>query len=384
MRKVLIGSATALLLLLFGLWLFGEDLLVAYVMPPPSFEADHQPAAPDYGQLDSWVSHPETRSAAQLLPAGEQPATTRVPVFYVHPTTYFGPGDWNADPRQTAHRSQGIEHMIATGASAFSACCEVYAPGYRQSHIAVFNRRAGDAGTQSLDLAYTDIERAFDAFLSAIGSSPFLLAGHSQGTLHLQRLLSQRVAGTPLKERLQAAYLIGYWLPPDLQPRNFPDVPYCEDAAQSGCVITWDSYRATGTGPAPDYELPIWYRGGWAWHNRSESVCVNPLSWRRDSAPVSAQAHRGALPTLPAGGTLDFILGRDPGVRYQALPDLLPRAAAARCDERGRLRVDPVPDAFADEGTTPEGSMHRYDWNLFYGNLRHNIALRLGTEPVAP
>lgn len=114
-------------------------------------------------------------------------------------------------------------------------------------------------------------------------------------------------------------------------------------------------------------------------------MCINPLSWRRDTVRIAASSHLGALPTLPAGGTLDFLLGRDPGVRYQSLPDTIAQHSGAQCDEAGRLRLTgPVHSAFDDEGNTPEGSMHRYDWNLFYMNLRDNIRARTILRSAGP
>ena len=35
-----------------------------------------------------------------------------------------------------------------------------------------------------------------------VAQQPFILAGHSQGSLHGARLLRERVAGTPLSDRL--------------------------------------------------------------------------------------------------------------------------------------------------------------------------------------
>jgi hypothetical protein len=385
MKKSLAALLGTLVLLAAVAYFAAQPLIVWYVMPPATFNTADQSLAPDYADLTQWAAHPATASAAKLRPAGAAPPlqatglATRPAVFYVHPTTWFGPGEWNDTPQASNHAKQGIETMLATGASAFSDCCDLYAPRFRQAHIAVFNRNAGAHGFASLDLAYEDVARAFDAFLEDIGQRPFLLAGHSQGTLHLQRLLSERISGSPLLDRMAVAYLIGYWLPRDLAGRNFPDVPYCTSAAMTGCIVTWDSYRSDGLGPAENYELPIWYRDGWAWHNRAASICINPLSWQQDTARVEAARNLGALPTLPAGGQLDFLLGRDPGVRYEALPEIIAEHSGAQCDEAGRLRLTgPVHPAFEDEGATPEGSMHRYDWNLFYMNLRANIGTRTG------
>src|SRR3546814_15279414 len=76
------------------------------------------------------------------------------------------------------------------------------------------------AAGQALDLAYRDVLTAFDQFVTEIGPDrPIILAGHSQGALHLTRLLKDRVAGTPLATRLVAAYVVRW---PVSQPRALP------------------------------------------------------------------------------------------------------------------------------------------------------------------
>ena len=63
----------------------------------------------------------------------------------------------------------------------------------------------------AIRFAYRDVEAAFDYFLEQIGpDQPFIIAGHSQGSLHLQTLLFERINGTPTADRIVAAYLIGW------------------------------------------------------------------------------------------------------------------------------------------------------------------------------
>jgi hypothetical protein len=54
----------------------------------------------------------------------------------------------------------------------------------------------------AMDLAYRGVERAFDRFLEdASRGRLFILAGRSQGSIHLIRWLRQRVIGTPMQGR---------------------------------------------------------------------------------------------------------------------------------------------------------------------------------------
>src|SRR3546814_3458382 len=63
----------------------------------------------------------------------------------------------------------------------------------------------------------------------------------SQGSLHLMRLLRDRIAGTPLSRRIVAAYLGGW--PVSLEA-DIPalGLPACTKAGEARCVIAWQSY----------------------------------------------------------------------------------------------------------------------------------------------
>ena len=54
---------------------------------------------------------------------------------------------------------------------------------------------------KALDLAYGDVAAAFDQFVKEAGDRPIILAGHSQGALHLERLLREKIAGKPIAKR---------------------------------------------------------------------------------------------------------------------------------------------------------------------------------------
>jgi hypothetical protein len=59
---------------------------------------------------------------------------------------------------------------------------------------------------QALELAYGDVKKAFEHFIShlCVDGRPFIVAAHSQGTRMVARLLAECVEGTPLVERLVA------------------------------------------------------------------------------------------------------------------------------------------------------------------------------------
>ncbi len=109
---------------------------------------------------------------------------------------------------------------------------------------------------------------------------PFILAGHSQGTMHLRKLLRRRISGTPLAQRMVAAYLIGGGVLLE-ELAQMPDLHACQSATDLQCVVHWETY-----GPDP---RPVVLEEG-------KTLCTNPLSWQTDEAPAPARANLGAVP----------------------------------------------------------------------------------------
>ena len=140
------------------------------------------------------------------------PARAPVDVFYVHPTSYLGSA-WNGPVDDPALNAQTDELSTLIQASAFNGCCAVYGPRYRQAQGIAFVRPGPDAAA-AIELAYGDVRAAFRFFLERHSRGrPFILAGHSQGSVLAARLLEQEIAGSALAERLVAAYLIGAPIP---------------------------------------------------------------------------------------------------------------------------------------------------------------------------
>src|SRR5690606_36994856 len=118
---------------------------------------------------------------------------------------------------------------------------EIWAPRYRQATFGAFITDAPEAA-RALDAAYRDIDQAFDVFLANIGPDmPIVLAGHSQGGLHVARLLKDRIAGTELQARIAMAYPVGW---PMSVEHDLPalGLPACEAPDEGGCIATWTSF----------------------------------------------------------------------------------------------------------------------------------------------
>ena len=242
-----------------------------------------RPAAPDYSRSNSWAALPDHEDAADVLPGGDVQdlqANAAVDVFFVHPTTYYKPDNWN-QPLDDAFTNQLTDmFVLRSQASVFNSCCRIYAPRYRQATLFSFMDGSG-SGPAALELAYQDVERAFDYFLEHYNQGrPFILASHSQGSVHIRMLLEKRITGTPLRERMVAAYPIGFSIDREAMASAVPDVPVCESAEQIGCVVTWN---AVGPKVQPWGDDP------------GKNICVNPLTWRADDAPAEHALNIGSV-----------------------------------------------------------------------------------------
>jgi len=324
--------------------------LIATMMfkPHHGFAEEQHAPAPDYASNAAWAVLP----GADETSANAAPSTN---VFFLHPTTYLSPESWNAAFNNAGRGvgGGGIDSTLRNQASAFAKCCRIFAPRYRQATLFAFLDTAGD-GVQAIDLAYQDIDRAFDAFLARNDGKPFIVAGHSQGSIHLLRLVQQRIAGQPLERLLIAAYAIGAAVPAD-----FNMIPPCAEAAQTGCLVSWNSVSDASYDRSRGGQVPIWLNGRYGSVGARRLMCTNPLDWHLDSAAPASANHGSLAPNGP-----------------NAAPTLKSGYAPAKCVD-GQLVVELPADRPDFKGLPGQsGSFHIYDYNLFYANLQENAVLR--------
>ena len=174
-------------------------------------------------------------------------------VFFVHPTSYIPTNldrdiQWNAalGDKETEDRADLFLRGLA---SPFNRAAEIWAPRYRQATVGAFITDKPEA-EQAIDAAYRDVEMAFDYFLESVDKDrPIVLAGHSQGSLHLLRLLRERVKGRPLEDRIAAVYAVGW---PISVEHDLPELPFpaCAASGQAQCILSWSSFADGGD---PDF-----------------------------------------------------------------------------------------------------------------------------------
>ncbi|MBX3560460.1 MAG: DUF3089 domain-containing protein [Sphingomonas sp.] len=221
-------------------------------------------AAPvDYAEAASWLCLPGRPDAcamplptADLTPAGYGPVVPARPAadppidcFYVYPTVSRDPGlnsDMNAGPEEQGTASVQLGR--------FAGICRPFAPIYRQGTLAsIAAVLRGQDVLPVMARAYGDVRDAWRYYLEHHNQGrPFVLIGHSQGAIHLTTLLAQEIEGRPEAERMVSALLLGWAVEvPEGQVvgGTFRSTPLCERPGQTGCVISYMSFRADSPPP---------------------------------------------------------------------------------------------------------------------------------------
>ena len=334
-----------------------------------------RPAAEEAGAASPDSAAAQSRD--QLIPpagAAEAAAPPAEPgnaaVFFVHPTSYYSRSSWNAplEDRDSDHRA----NLFVQGmASAFADAGEIWAPRYRQATLGAFLAEDRVTAGKAIDAAYRDVEQAFDAFIAAQPKDkPIILAGHSQGALHLTTLLKNKIAGTPLAKRIVAAYVIGWPISLDTDMAAL-GLPACETPEQKGCILGW----ATFADPADPVMVTDAYDGTIGFDGRPRAgtrmLCTNPLTGIPDTA-AAPDANLGTLKPTEGFKSGSLIAGK----------------IGAKCDDtRGLLMIgdaDIAKNYVVAGYVLPGNNYHVYDITLFWANVRADALRRLASYEGKP
>jgi hypothetical protein len=318
--------------------------------PQEPFVAAAVPPAPDYSRDEAWLSLPGRPGGADAaLPDAPVAATPAVDVFYVHPTTSVA-ARWNTPWDDAGARAGAVDGGTRIQASVFNAVGAIYAPSYRQASGVAFLRSTAD-GDRAIEVASADVLAAFRSFLQRTGGRrPFILAGHSQGSFLLARLLQDASLD---RSRLVAAYLVGA----PLRAAGLGGARACAGPRETGCVVTYNARAPGHVRNELDFEALD------AVDAASAPLCVNPVLGRTGPDAAARSAHSGAV---------FFDAGEPARLAY---------FASAACDG-GRLVVESGPLPW--RGWMPAlltrlmggTNAHPVEYQLFYGDLRADAARR--------
>ncbi len=342
---------------------FGARIMQSALTPRVAFTAPAPLPADFYQTAAGWMARPDgrARDPANWRPAGlpALPAPeerTGAAIFFIHPTSAFDTLRWNAPLADPVAAGQAAR-FVRMQASALAPAGALWVPRYRQAVFGAFLTDQPQA-TQAIDLAYGDVKAAFEAFLRANPEGPLIVAGHSQGSLHLLRLLAERAGGSEWRGRLVAIYAPG-WPISTLHDLPALGLPACTAPRQTGCLLAWQSFAP----PADTSTLETVFDGapGLDGQSRKDSpmLCTNPLTGG-DRRAGTAQDNLGLL------------IGNG---EAEATQLMRPGNVGARCAGRGILLLDSAPRL--GPAVMPGNNYHTYDYALFWANIRADAQERL-------
>ncbi|MGQ0732191.1 MAG: DUF3089 domain-containing protein [Acidobacteriota bacterium] len=239
----------------------------------------------DYSKPDAWLCRPGQQDACAVdlsstivtaegrLTREEWKANANpsIDCFYVYPTVSLdrgGNSDMTAGPEE--------RNVVRVQFARFGSQCRLFAPLYRQFTLTAL--RAGTAGkpmAADRTLGYNDVLDAWNHYLQHENNGRgVVLIGHSQGSGVLAQLIRNEIDGQPIQKRIVSAMLLGSNV---AVPRGsdvggaFQHLPLCRSAEQTGCVITYVSFRST-VPPPPDS------RFGRVPGPGMEAACTNPAA----------------------------------------------------------------------------------------------------------
>jgi hypothetical protein len=282
------------------------------------------PAAPDYSKDSSWLCLPgRSDSCSAPLPTtaltpngygstGVSSVAKDPPLdcFYVYPTVSTD-GGMNSDMNPGREEKLTTETQFAR----FASVCRPFAPVYRQMTLAAIAAySAGGDISQAGAIAYADVLAAWRNYLATRnGGRPFVLVGHSQGSLMLQQLIAREIESQPaLAARMKLAIIPGFNLivpQGKLVGGTFKKTPLCSRPGETGCVIAYSSFREKN-------DPPEGAMFGYADRPGMTVGCVNPaLPGSRDW--VKLDSYWFAHSSLPVpGGPIQWSSEGQPSTAY--------------------------------------------------------------------
>ena len=308
--------------------------------------------ASDYSDRNNWVYLPEK-------------ADKEVDTFFIYPTVYFNPAP-DAPmiaPIDDEMMRAGVMAHFHDAPQAFIDLTNLYEPYYRQSNIfsLVGKGPEGCLAFQQQEQR-TDIYGAFDYYFEHYNQGrPFILAGHSQGSLMLKIALRDYFKEhTDYLKRMVAAYIIGYCVTKEDLEAN-PALKFAEGADDTGVTISWN----TETPENKNVESAI---------VQKNAISINPLNWKRDDTYAAASENLGDR--LPISDGTELIPTR--------FEESHPGHGDAQLDlERGVVVCTTMTGVKASldvpglENPFGPGSLHCLDYPLYWENIRENIRTRI-------
>ena len=304
-----------------------------------------------------------TTEVATFTPDPDAP----VDCFYAYPTSS---DDLTMNSDLIAGREKEVAYQQA---ARLSSVCRMFAPTYRSVTLAgLFNPPAGVDRASAWMIPFEDIKDAWNHYLANDNQGRgVILLGHSQGTGHIIRLLKEVIDSSEAQRSvLISAIMLGSAVAvPEGEDIGaaMRNIPLCRSNEQTGCIITYASFRDTAPPPANAY---FGRPGGMGQPSPEGEMagCTNPAALSGGMGVL-----KSAFVTADWAFT-DPALAASITTPFMGFPDLL-EAECVYANGFSYLEVhtnaDPT-DARADSfkgDLSPEWGTHAVDWEIASLNI---------------
>ena len=232
------------------------------------------------------------------------------------------------------------------------------------------------------EMRYADVAAAWETYLRDHNNGRgVVLIGHSQGAEMVQQLLQRAIFGTPAADRILSAMPIGFNTPLDPETGRFGAMPPCETAGQTGCLISYMSFRSDAP---PD--ATAWF--GRTGPEGQVAACTNPAALTERGGP-GLDAWLLAQSRQP-GGDPEFGEGVEIETRFAEVPGFLSAncqstathkwLAVSVAGDPSDPRADDISGDLIVQGEVQAAwGLHLIDMNLAMGDLLDIVAAQAET-----
>lgn len=350
---------------------------------PAAAPASTEPSSrTDYGTAANWLCKPglannpcEVNIDATIVKADGSTELQKfrgnpnaaIDCFYVYPTV-------SLDPFTQSDLIPGPEefNVVKSQLARLGSECRIFAPMYRQFSLGALRARmSGGAAVPTRGTpadAAADVDDAWAWYLANENKGRgVVILGHSQGSGQITRLIAAKVDGKPDQAKLVSAIIMGSTIQ---APKGadvggtFKSIPTCKTAGQTGCVISFSSFRDT-VPPAETANFGL-SRGD------TEAVCTNPAALGGGKAS-NPKAYWST-------GDKEWVKGKKIDTPFVMTPGL----TTTECVTEGKHRYlkvhfnadaasprtsDPATDVMAQGKPDPNWGLHLNDANIVMGDL---------------
>lgn len=328
----------------------------------------------DYTDTNNWLCHPgkdgdycDVDLTTTIVNADGSTAKMEstpavdpgVDCFYVYPTV-----SRDTTPNADMIPGPGEINVVEQQFARFNEVCRTYAPTYRQLTLTALRSRMMGQTVEGLDptLNYRDVKNAWETYLREENDGRgVIIIGHSQGSGLIDRLLRKEIVGKPVADQIISVMPLGMTIHP-AEDGEYP-MPPCASKSQTGCMISYVSFRAGEVPPETSFFGVVAKDGG-------RAMCVNPAALA--GQPLDTRMSN-------ASQIQGFGEGVEVNTKFVSLPGLL----SASCQSNNRFdwlavtvnadSSDPRTDTIAGDVMTAgkvnkDWGLHLVDSNISMGN----------------